>query len=111
MPWSVINTSLDSYLDITTDRFSLRCRTRHYRCKIGLPDQYSCTLIIPSGPGDGKLPKCGRCDIAKKDCTYETGRRFRRSSIAESFSDDQPWVSLPPQSKLPSAQGVDLAEM
>ncbi|KAH9867616.1 hypothetical protein IAQ61_008210 [Plenodomus lingam] len=56
----------------------IRCRTRHYRC-------------------DGKLPKCARCEHAKKECTYETGRRFRRSSISESFSDNQPWVSLPPR--------------
>ncbi|KAF2179015.1 hypothetical protein K469DRAFT_320908 [Zopfia rhizophila CBS 207.26] len=55
-----------------------RCRTRHYRC-------------------DGKQPKCGRCEQANKDCVYETGRRFRRSSIQESFSDSQPWVSLPPR--------------
>lgn len=55
-----------------------RCRTRHYKC-------------------DGKQPKCGRCTQARKDCVYETGRRFRRSSIQESFSDAQPWVSLPPR--------------
>ncbi|KAF1844633.1 uncharacterized protein K460DRAFT_95343 [Cucurbitaria berberidis CBS 394.84] len=55
-----------------------RCRTRHYRC-------------------DSKQPKCGRCEHAKKECIYETGRRFRRSSISESFSDSQPWVSLPPR--------------
>jgi hypothetical protein len=48
--------------------------------------------------GDGKQPKCGRCNQANKDCVYETGRRFRRSSIQESFSDSQQWVSLPPRS-------------
>ncbi|KAF2710843.1 hypothetical protein K504DRAFT_480921 [Pleomassaria siparia CBS 279.74] len=55
-----------------------RCRTRHYRC-------------------DRKQPKCGRCKQASKDCVYETGRRFRRSSIQGTFSDSQPWVSLPPR--------------
>jgi hypothetical protein len=49
--------------------------------------------------GDGKQPTCGRCNHGKKECIYETGRRFRRSSIQESFSDNQPWVSLPPRSK------------
>jgi hypothetical protein len=49
--------------------------------------------------GDGKQPKCQRCEHAKKECVYESGRRFRRSSISEAFSDTQPWVSLPPQSK------------
>lgn len=48
--------------------------------------------------GDGNQPKCGRCQQANKDCVYETGRRFRRSSIQESFSDAQQWVSLPPRS-------------
>ncbi|KAF2878208.1 hypothetical protein BDV95DRAFT_613821 [Massariosphaeria phaeospora] len=55
-----------------------RCRTRHYRC-------------------NGKQPQCSRCEQAGKDCVYETGRRFRRSSIQEAFSDSQTWVSLPPK--------------
>ncbi|KAF2443371.1 hypothetical protein P171DRAFT_36311 [Karstenula rhodostoma CBS 690.94] len=55
-----------------------RCRSRHYRC-------------------DGKQPKCSRCVHARKDCVYDTGRRFRRSSIQGSFSSAQPWVALPPR--------------
>ncbi|KAI4654727.1 uncharacterized protein J4E78_006904 [Alternaria triticimaculans] len=55
-----------------------RCRTRHYRC-------------------DGKQPACARCAQAKKECVYESGRRFRRSSISDSFSVEQPWVSYPPR--------------
>ncbi|KAH7117723.1 hypothetical protein B0J11DRAFT_90108 [Dendryphion nanum] len=54
-----------------------RCRSRHYR--------------------DGKQPKCSRCAQAAKDCIYDTGRRFRRSSIQEAFSDGQPWLPLPPR--------------
>jgi len=50
--------------------------------------------------GDGKQPICGRCENSKKECIYENGRRFRRSSISEAFSDTQPWVSFPPRSKL-----------
>ena len=63
---------------------------------------------IESITGDGKQPKCSRCDHAKKECIYETGRRFRRSSIQESFSDSQPWVSLPPRSRHHSARLVKL---
>ena len=48
--------------------------------------------------GDGAQPKCGRCEHARKPCVYETGRRFRRSSIQETFSESQPWVSMPPRS-------------
>ncbi|KAF2198195.1 hypothetical protein GQ43DRAFT_443574 [Delitschia confertaspora ATCC 74209] len=55
-----------------------RCRNRHYRC-------------------DGIQPRCTRCEQANADCVYETGRRFRRSSIQNSFSAQQRWVELPPQ--------------
>ncbi|KAL6153892.1 hypothetical protein ACJQWK_01782 [Exserohilum turcicum] len=57
---------------------SNRCRSRHYRC-------------------DGKQPQCSRCEHAKKECVYESGRRFRRSSISDSFSAQQPWVAYPPR--------------
>lgn len=48
--------------------------------------------------GDGKQPKCGRCEKAKRACVYQTGRRFRRSSVERALSDSQPWVSLPSRS-------------
>ncbi|PVH98714.1 hypothetical protein DM02DRAFT_729682 [Periconia macrospinosa] len=54
-----------------------RCRIRHYRC-------------------DGERPNCGRCVKGKKNCVYDRGRRFRRSSIQEMFSSEQPWISFPP---------------
>lgn len=62
------------------------------------------TTAEHSATGDGAQPKCARCEHAKKQCIYETGRRFRRSSIQETFSESQPWVSMPPRSAVDESQ-------
>ncbi|KAJ5619300.1 arca-like protein [Penicillium lagena] len=54
--------------------------------------------LIYSVPGDGRLPRCGRCVRAGRDCVREPPRQFykvSRHGEERSFSSSQTWLPLP----------------
>ncbi|KAJ5833459.1 arca-like protein [Penicillium riverlandense] len=54
--------------------------------------------ITNSVPGDGRLPRCGRCVRAGRDCVREPPRQFYKASrhgVERSFSSSQTWLPLP----------------